>query len=222
MGKKLKINNSLLTLKKIEKFIIPFNPPVFTFERSIRNTPFRILISVLLSSRTKDTVTKDASKKLFSIADTPEKMLKIGEQRIKELIYPVGFYKRKAKNIYEICKKLIQIKKVPDNFIELINLSGVGRKTANLVLALAFNKPSIAVDTHVFRISKRVGWAKGEKPEMIEKELKKMFPEIFWNKINQTLVGFGQTVCKPQNPSCNICILKKECPYYKLKRINKK
>jgi len=213
MGKELKINNSLLTLKKIEKFIIPFNPPVQAFEKSIRNTPFRILISVLLSSRTKDTVTKGASKKLFNIADTPEKMLKIGEQKIKELIYPVGFYKRKAKNIYEICKKLIQIKKVPDNFIELTNLPGVGRKTANLVLALAFNKPSVAVDTHVFRISKRLDWANGKKPEIIEQELKKMFPEIFWNKINQTLVGFGQTVCKPQKPLCNICILKKECPY---------
>ncbi len=213
MEKELKGNNPVKTLKKIEEFIIPFNPPVQAFEKSIRNTPFRILISILLSSRTKDTVTKGASKKLFNIADTPEKMLKIGEQKIKELIYPVGFYKRKAKNIYEICKKLIQIKKVPDNFIELTNLPGVGRKTANLVLSLAFNKPSIAVDTHVFRISKRLGWANGKKPEIIEQELKKMFPEIFWNKINQTLVGFGQTVCKPQKPLCNICILKKDCPY---------
>jgi endonuclease-3 len=213
MEKKLKRNNHVKTLKKIEKFIAPFNPPVQAFEKSIRNTPFRILISILLSSRTKDTVTKDASKKLFNIADTPEKILKIGEQKIRELIYPVGFYKRKAKNIYEICKQLIQIKKIPDNFKELINLPGVGRKTANLVLALAFNKPSIAVDTHVFRISKRLGWANGKKPEIIEQELKKMFSETFWNKINQTLVGFGQTVCKPQNPSCKICILKKECPY---------
>jgi len=122
----------------------------------------------------------------------------------------------------KFAKKIAQKKRIPDNFIELTNLPGVGRKTANLVLALAFNKPSIAVDTHVFRISKRLGWANGEKPEIVEKELKKMFPEIFWNKINQTLVGFGQTVCKPQNPSCNICILKKDCPYYTLKKINKK
>lgn len=201
-------------LERIDKFIEPFNPPVFAFENSIRKTPFKILISVLLSSRTKDEVTSKASENLFKISDSPKKMLKIGENKIKELIYPVGFYNQKAKNIIKISKKLLQTKKVPDNFEDLTSLPGVGRKTANLVLSLAFNKQSISVDTHVFRISKRLGWTKGKKPHEVESDLKNLFPKNYWNKINRILVGFGQTICKPINPLCNNCILNDECPFF--------
>jgi endonuclease-3 len=201
-------------IDQIEHFIRPLNPPVFAFEKSIRNTPFKILISVLISSRTKDEVTGKAVKELFKIADTPEKMLSTGEKKIAQLIFPVGFYRQKAKQIIEISKTLRLPNQVPDRFQDLVSLPGVGRKTANLVLSLAFNHPAIAVDTHVFRISKRLGWAKGEKPETVEAELKKLFPEKYWNKVNQILVGFGQTVCRPIKPLCNNCFLNHTCPHF--------
>lgn len=209
MNKKLLPLNQL---KKIEDLVKTIHPPVEEFEKHIRTTPFRVLISVLISSRTKDQVTLKASQNLFKVADNPKKMIRLGAKRICKLIYPVGFYRQKAKNIIRICNQLIHIGGVPDNFKDLISLPGVGRKTANLVLALAFNKPSVAVDTHVFRISKRIGWAKGKIPVEVESELKELFPSKSWNKLNKTLVGFGQMVCKPIKPDCLICTLNKECP----------
>ncbi len=206
------------TIERIEAFIVPFDPPVQAFERSSSRTPFRTLISVLLSSRTKDEVTKKSSEALFDRAETPGMMLALGEGEVARLIYPVGFYRQKAKNIIAICRKLADSSHVPDTYEGLIALPGVGRKTANLVLAIAFQQPAIAVDIHVFRISRRLGWAKGDKPELVEEELKVLFPPEFWRRINQALVGFGQTVCKPQKPKCPICILNSECPYF----LNKK
>jgi endonuclease-3 len=136
----------------------------------------------------------------------------LGEKKISELIYPVGFFRQKAKNILRICEKLIQTGDVPDHFDDLVSLPGVGRKTANLVLAIAYNKPSVAVDTHVFRISKRLGWTRGNIPVEVESELKRIFSPPYWNKLNKTLVGFGQTVCKPVKPQCPICPVTSECP----------
>ncbi len=206
------------TLESIRSLTAPLNPPVQSFENSIRSSPFRILISVLLSSRTKDAVTMKASQKLFSVADTPKQISELGEKKIAELIYPVGFFRIKAKNIFKIAKQLKNdFNKVPSDFDQLISLPGVGRKTANLVRSIAFNIPSISVDIHVFRISKRLGWATGDKPEIVENELKELFPENMWNKINYTLVGFGQTVCKPVSPSCDICTISGECEYFRNK-----
>jgi endonuclease-3 len=209
--------DKLEILDKIGQMIKPLNPPVQDFEHSVRRTPFRILISVLLSSRTKDPVTHQASERLFSAADTPEKMGQLGEDRIADLIFPVGFYRQKAKNIKKIAETLSNSGsgEIPETFEELTALPGVGRKTANLVLALAFNKPNIAVDIHVFRISQRLGWAKGEKPEEVEEQLKKVFPSEHWNRINQTLVGFGQTLCRPVKPLCHQCQINDCCPYYR-------
>jgi endonuclease-3 len=201
-------------IERIEAFIVPFDPPVQAFEKSSSRTPFRTLISVLLSSRTKDGVTKKSSEALFERAETPKTMLALGEDEVARLIYPVGFYRQKAKNIVKICEMLADSDRVPDTFEELTALPGVGRKTANLVLAIAFKQPAIAVDIHVFRISRRLGWATGEKPELVEEELKLLFPPEFWRRINQALVGFGQTVCKPQKPNCDICVLNKECPFF--------
>ncbi len=213
------VEDRLKTLDEINKLTDPLNPPVRSFEKSIRITPFRILISVLLSSRTKDNVTMGASERLFSLADTPDKLKALSEEKIAELIYPVGFFRQKSKNILKIANYFSGTgKSVPSEFEELISLPGVGRKTANLVLALAFDIPSISVDIHVFRISKRLGWATGENPEVVEKELKELFPEGSWNTINQTLVGFGQTICKPINPSCNLCSITEKCDYYLNKR----
>ncbi|MCP5106837.1 MAG: endonuclease III [bacterium] len=209
--------NKIEILDKIVEMVTPLKPPVQEFENSIRTSSFRILVSVLLSSRTKDPVTRQASENLFAEADTPAKMKKLEENRIAELIYPVGFYKQKAKHV----KKLAQILcdttggEVPDTLDQLTTLPGVGRKTANLVLALAFNQPAICVDIHVFRISQRLGWASGKKPEEIEKQLRDTFPSEHWNRINQTLVGFGQTLCKPISPMCHKCGITQYCRYFR-------
>ncbi len=203
------------TLAQISAMIKPLKPPVQSFETSIRRTPFRILISVLISSRTKDPVTKKASENLFSAAATPAEMVKLSEDQIARLIFPVGFYQQKAKHIKMIAEKLSRVNEIPDTFEGLTALPGVGRKTANLVLALAFNRASIAVDTHVFRISRRLGWAAGSTPKEVERELEELFPEEYWNKINQALVGFGQTLCQPTKPRCSDCTVNDRCPYFK-------
>ena len=157
-------------LDEINRLVKPLKPPVLAFETSIRRTPFRILISVLLSSRTKDPVTGQASENLFSAAPTAKEMAELSEEKIAALIFPVGFYKQKAKHIKKIAAEVAGSGDIPGSFAGLTSLPGVGRKTANLVLALAFDIPSIAVDTHVFRISKRLGWASGETPEEVEEE----------------------------------------------------
>lgn len=214
-------------LHKIEEMIQPLHPPVESFQDSVTRTKFKILISVLLSARTKDAVTQAASNKLFAAADTPQKMALLDEKKIAELISPVGFWEQKAKYIKAIAAILSELAEkckahgntdeadcIPDTFEGLTALPGVGRKTANLVMSLAFGTPSIAVDTHVFRISQRLGWAKGKNPEEIEFQLKTVFPEEYWNRINYTLVGFGQTLCKPVNPLCHLCAITSECLYY--------
>ncbi len=213
--------NKIELLDTIEQMVKPLNPPVQAFETSIRRTPFRILISVLISSRTKDEVTHKASEQLFSCADSPPKMTLLTEERIAELIYPVGFYKQKAKHIKSIAKTLTENGGiVPDTLEGLTALPGVGRKTANLVQALAFNIPAIAVDIHVFRISRRLGWASGEKPDDVEQELRRAFPPEQWTRINQTLVGFGQTLCKPVKPMCGKCAITANCSYFKEKNVS--
>jgi endonuclease-3 len=185
---------------------------VASFEASIRSTPFRILISVLLSARTQDPVTEKAAARLFTVADTPGEMGRLSAARISRLIYPVGFYHGKAKHILGICAALERSARFPSTLDELLDLPGIGRKSANLVLALAFAQPAIAVDTHVFRISRRLGWAQGRNTADVEKELEALFPRKRWSEVNQALVGFGQTICRPVGPKCTICILKKTCP----------
>jgi endonuclease-3 len=202
----------LQILLAVKKFITPLSPPVFALEKSMRATPFKILISVLLSSRTKDAITEKAATRLFAAADTPGKIIKLTADQVGRLIYPVGFFRTKAKNILKICAILIRNKKFPATLAELLDLPGIGRKTANLVLALAFNIPAIAVDTHVFRISRRLGWASGRTAEAVELELQKVFPHPRWPQVNQVLVGFGQTICRPRNPKCSECILNQLCP----------
>ena len=199
-------------LQTIKKFIAPLSPPVYAFESSIRSTPFRILISVLLSARTQDPVTEKAAARLFTAAATPETMGRLSVEQVGRLIYPVGFYRTKARNILTICSLLQQSARFPSSLDEMLALPGIGRKSANLVLALAFGIPVIAVDTHVFRIARRLGWASGKTPEVVEKELEQIFPRRNWNRVNPVLVGFGQTVCRPVSPKCGECVLGKMCP----------
>ncbi|WP_457569293.1 endonuclease III domain-containing protein [Desulfurobacterium sp.] len=194
-------------------------PVVSLMSRHDRD-PFKILISTILSLRTKDEVTAKASERLFKKADNPYDMVKLSEEEIEKLIYPVGFYRNKAKTIKEICKTLIEKYngKVPDSLDELLKLKGVGRKTANLVVTLGFDKPGICVDTHVHRIMNRIGYVKTKTPEETEFALRKKLPKKYWKIINELLVALGQHICHPTSPKCSVCPIKDYCRKVGVKR----
>lgn len=175
--------------------------------------PFLVLISCLLSLRTKDAVTSAASNRLFSLAKTPEGMVGLSTADIENAIYPVGFYRRKAVQIREISKTLIEENdsKVPDEIDDLLKLKGVGRKTANIVVTHGFNKPGIAVDTHVHRISNRLGLVLTKTPDQTEFELRRILPEEYWRDFNDLLVVHGQNICTPISPRCSECPISRHC-----------
>ena len=183
------------------------------------NTPYTVLISTLISLRTKDDVTLAASERLFSLADNPEKMLSLSEEEIEKAIYPAGFYKRKAQNIKEISKTLIEKYdgKVPSAQEELLALPGVGIKTANLTLNLGFNIDAICVDCHVHQIANRIGWIDTKTPEESVDALESIMPRRFWIPLNELLVAYGQNVCLSISPLCSECPICKECPKKGLK-----
>jgi endonuclease-3 len=176
--------------------------------------PFRILISCILSLRTKDEVTYPATERLFAIASGPEGMLNLTHAAIANAIYPAGFYRTKAKQIRAISRILLSHHggRVPDTIEELLRLPGVGRKTANLTVTLAYGKPGICVDTHVHRIANRLGWVATKTPDDTEAELRRVLPKRWWIPINETLVRHGQRVCKPISPMCSICPVARPCP----------
>lgn len=169
--------------------------------------PFRILISCLISLRTKDEVTGAASTRLFRLATSPRGMAELSPAAIARAIYPAGFYRTKGKTIREICRTLLERHggKVPDTMEDLLALKGVGRKTANLVLTVGFGKPGICVDTHVHRISNRLGIVTTKTPEQTEFALRQVLPRRHWIPYNNLLVTFGQNVCKPVSPLCSTC-----------------
>jgi len=175
--------------------------------------PYRVLISTVLSSRTKDEVTAQASEKLFSRAPNAQKLSQLPEQEIISLIYPVGFYRIKAKNIKNIANILCQEYKgiVPNKLGDLLQLPGVGRKTANLVLSVAFKIKAITVDTHVHRISNRIGIVKTKKPAETEQDLQIVLPKKYWISSNACLVAHGQVICKPISPFCSQCNIFRYC-----------
>jgi len=180
---------------------------------ALKNDPFKVLISCLLSLRTKDAVTLEASYRLFEAADTPEKLSKLPVERIKKLIYPVGFYITKAQRIKDISEVLVEKyhSKVPDTIDELLKLHGVGRKTANIVVTIAYKKHGVAVDTHVHRISNRLGYVKTKTPEQTEFALRAKLPRKYWLVYNDLLVTWGQNVCAPVSPKCSICTIREYC-----------
>src|SRR5262245_18015870 len=187
--------------------------PIVTLMAETYQSPFRVLISCILSLRTQDATTAKASHRLFAVADSPPAMRKLSAKRIEKLIYPVGFYKTKAKNILDICRTLIDDYqgKVPDDLDELLKLKGVGRKTANLVVTLGYQKPGICVDTHVHRISNRWGYVKTKTPEKTEFALRAKLPKPYWIEYNDLLVSFGQHLCRPISPLCSGCPIRKYC-----------
>ncbi len=182
--------------------------------------PYQVLISCILSLRTKDEVTEKASQRLFGVAKTPEEMIKIDDEVIKKAIYPVGFYNRKAVTIKEISRVLIGKYncKVPDKIEELLKLKGVGRKTANIVLTQGFGKPALPIDTHCHRIPNRLGWIKTKNPEQTEIELTKIIPKEHWLVFNQVFVRHGQVICTPISPWCSRCAVEKYCKKIGVKR----
>lgn len=197
-----------------------WNVPIVTLMSQTGSDPFKILVATVLSLRTKDEVTAKAAERLFQVADTPEKLLKLEEDEIASLIYPVGFYRRKARNLKEIAKILIEKYggKVPDDLEELLKLPGVGRKTANLVITLGYGKPGICVDTHVHRIMNRLGYVKTKTPEETEFALREKLPKEFWIEINDLLVSLGQHICHPTSPKCSQCPVEPYCPKIGVKR----
>lgn len=188
------------------------------------NDPYKLLISCIMSLRTKDEITYPVAKKLFELAGTPEEMVKLSTETLEKTIYPVGFYKNKSETILNISQILIEKynSKVPPDMDKLLEIKGVGRKTANLVLARGFNIPAICVDTHVHRISNRIGYVSTKTPEQTEIELRRKLPSKWWFSINTALVRHGQETCKPIGARCHECPIEKLCLQIDVKKAKPK
>ncbi len=180
-----------------------------------REDPFRVLVATMLSAQTKDAVTDAASRRLFRVARTPRTMAWLSTRTIERLIYPVSFYRTKARHVREACRQILNRYRgvVPDSMEELLTLPGVGRKTANLVLILSHaSKDNICVDTHVHRIANRLGWVRTRTPDETEQALYRVVPRRLWPEVNLRLVTWGQNVCKPVYPRCPACAVSSLCP----------
>lgn len=197
----------------VKREIRKWKEPVVGVVAKETQDPFQILIACLLSLRTKDLTTAEASQRLFLLGRTPYALSRIPLKKIEQAIYPVGFYRTKAKQIHDLCEKLIKDfgGKVPDNIQDLLTLKGVGRKTANLVVTVGFQKPGICVDIHVHRISNRWGYVKTQNPDHTEQVLRKKLPHQYWITFNDLLVPFGQYLCRPISPFCSQCPLTPYC-----------
>ena len=213
-------------LDGMHKTMNAVKPPRMTALRDLRDAeihgPFSILIGTILSARTKDESTARVSKELFKKYKTAKQLGGAKIKDIEKIIKSIGFYHVKARRIIEVSKIIdSQYKgKVPDNLEKLVELPGVGRKTANCVLVYAYEKPAIPVDIHVHRISNRLGLVQTKNPEDTEFELMKIIPKKFWLDINDTFVMYGQNICKPISPMCDVCKIKKSCKYYKTKNVS--
>jgi len=200
-------------VKILRREVRQWQEPVVGVVARESHDPFRILIACVLSLRTQDRTTAEASQRLFALGATPKELLRVPVSRIERAIYPVGFYRTKARNIHRICKRLIEAYggKVPASIDELLTLHGVGRKTANLVVTVGYRKPGICVDTHVHRISNRWGYVRTKTPEQTEDALRQKLPRRYWITFNDLLVPFGQHLCQPVSPFCSRCKLKGYC-----------
>jgi endonuclease-3 len=200
-------------IRILRREVPKWQTPIVTLMAETYESPFRVLISCILSLRTQDSTTAKASHRLFALADSPQSMIKLRAKRIEKAIFPVGFYRTKAKIIRQICAVLLRDYggKVPDDIDELLKFKGVGRKTANLVVTLGYRKPGICVDTHVHRISNRWGYVKTATPEKTEFALRGKLPEEYWIEFNDLLVSVGQHLCRPISPVCSQCPIFKYC-----------
>jgi endonuclease-3 len=191
----------------LKKFLVDEVPVVTRISKSDAGSPFIILVSTLLSLRTKDETTDQAMERLVKVATTPEELLNLSNEKLEKIIYPVGFYRNKARTLKNVSRIIIEKYhgKVPDNLDELLTIKGVGRKTANLVVTEAYGKPGICVDTHVHRISNRLGIVFTKNPHQTEEVLRIVLPKKYWIIYNTLLVAFGRRTCQPVSPRCSQC-----------------
>jgi len=201
-------------LTAIEAVVRSYPDPSVNEIESVNGTPWGVLVSTIISLRTKDAVTLKSSLNLLSSAENPRELLSLGEAAVAELIYPAGFYRTKASNLVRIAEILIEDYqgKVPPEKEALMNFPGVGLKTANLVLGVGFGIPALCVDIHVHRIANRRGWIHTDKPDITEKLLSAIMPEKWWIPVNRMLVSFGQIICTPVSPHCSTCPVQEGCP----------
>jgi len=200
------------TLQLIQRQARGLRDPSVTEISEVKD-PYRVLVACILSLRTQDKTTRSAADRLFKIAATPQKMARLSPKRIEGLIYPVGFYRNKARVIRNVSSRILKdfAGRVPKTEEALLSFKGIGRKTANLVLGLGFGIPAICVDTHVHRISNRLGWIRTGTPQETEEALKKIIPRRSWILLNTVLVSFGQNTCKPVSPLCSSCYVERRC-----------
>lgn len=209
----MKKENLQTVLEILKKEFPKWNAPVVHMIAQHKKDPFRVLVCALLSTRTKDELTHRVCKRFFEKVSFPEDLIRLSEEEIRKLIYPVGFYRNKAKQLKEIGRILVENYggKVPDTLEELLKLPGVGRKVANLVLSKGYDKPAIVVDVHVHRIVNRWCLVKTKNPTETEFRLMEVVPKGLWSEINYLLVAFGQTICTPKKPKCELCPVEKYC-----------
>lgn len=179
------------------------------------HSTFELLVSVILSARCTDKRVNIITKDLFKVANTPEQMANMPVEELERYIYSCGFYKAKARNIHNMSAKIVQLGYVPDKVNELVSLPGVGIKTASVMQSVAYNRPAIAVDTHVHRVSNRLGIVHTKRPEDTQKQLEQQFDESLWSQLHHLLIFHGRYICKSQNPDCNRCTLNEICEWYK-------
>ena len=199
---------------RIRKKIREWRAPIVT-QVSWTRDPYQVLISCLISLRTKDEVTSKATERLFSLAKAPQDMVKLSPKKIEKVIYPAGFYRNKARTIIHVSRVILDEHKgtVPDTIDALVAMKGIGRKTANLVVSLGYGKDAICVDTHVHRISNRFGYVKTKNPHETEFALRKKLPKRYWIEYNDLLVSYGQHICAPISPKCSSeCVVENFCP----------
>ena len=201
-------------VRTLKRAVRAWSPPAVAQVHAAAPAPFRVLVSCLLSLRTKDAVTEAAARRLFALADTSAAILGLSRRVIERTIYPVGFYRVKARTLHGVCRDLLArfAGRVPDTLEDLLTLKGVGRKTANLVVTVGYNKAGICVDTHVHRISNRWGYVRTKTPEETERALRAILPRRHWIIFNDLLVPFGQNCCKPISPLCSRCPVESHCP----------
>lgn len=192
-----------------------FNCKERTTLNKMRSNPeaFKVLISCLLSLRARDENTEKVSARLFAVATTPEEIARLPVRRLEKIIFSSGHYKKKARVLKSVSSDLIKRfdSKVPSEKDELLSIKGVGPKTANIVLAFAFNQSVLPIDTHCHRIPNRLGWVQTKTPEKTEKALEKILPRKYWNEFNGIFVLFGRTICQPVSPKCSECVIRKYC-----------
>ncbi len=202
-----------LEILEILEKSIPNNSPSNLLKNSFKRTPYTILMATLLSLRTKDENTAKVCKRLFAIANTPQQMIEIPIEELEQIVKPTGMYRKKAKILQEVSQTLIDRfeSTVPQSKVALLSIKGVGEKTANIVLNNAFGIPTIAVDTHLHRIPNMLGFIETKTAKETQKELSANLPKQYWSRLNFVIVSFGQTICLPRNPKCDLCPIVPYC-----------